>query len=91
MRAFQVSVGGQPIQLAGGVSEFSVEQGAAYDPTGFRLELAALRAPGRAAGLRALAGLEPVDGPLGNDREGLRSLAVNLDATRAAGVSDDGR
>ncbi len=91
VRAFQVSVGGQPIQLAGGVSEVSVEQGAAYDPTGFRSSslLYGLRDGLLVSG--TVSGLEPVDGPLGKDREGLRSLAVNLDATHAAGVSDDGR
>src|SRR5207342_2345334 len=36
IRALRVSIGGQQIQLPGGVSEVSVDQGAAYDPTGFQ-------------------------------------------------------
>nr|WP_246298698.1 LpqB family beta-propeller domain-containing protein [Nocardioides panaciterrulae] len=90
VRAFQVTVGGQQIQLPGGVSEVSVEEGAAYDPTGFRSSslLYGLRDGLLVSGTAS--GLDPVDGPLGQDREGIRSLAVNLDATRAAGVTDDG-
>jgi hypothetical protein len=90
IRAFRVSIGDQQLQLAGGDSEFDVREGSTYDPTGFE--------PGPLLyGLRdglLVSGspdaLEAVDGPLGTVDFGLRSIGVNLDATRVAGVAGDG-
>jgi hypothetical protein len=90
VRAVRVSIGGEPVQVRGGDSQVGVDQGAAFDPTGIQssLLLYGLRngvlvsgQPGR---------LNPVDGPLGKKPYGIRSLAVNLDATRVAGVSGGG-
>ena len=91
IRALRVSIGGQQIQLPGGVSEVSVDQGAAYDPTGFQASslLYGLR-DGRLVSGTAGA-LDAVDGPFGERPYGLRSIGVNLDATQVAGVSRDGR
>jgi hypothetical protein len=90
IRAFRVSIGGQPIQLPGGVSEVSVNQGAAYDPTGFQASslLYALRNGQLVSG--PAGALEAVDGPFGARQYGLRAIGVNLDATEVGGVSSDG-
>lgn len=91
IEALRVSIGGQPIQLPGGVSEFSVDEGSEYDPNGFQ-------SSGLLYGLRdglLVAGhadsLAPLDSPLGVDDYGLRSIAVNLTATTVAGVAADGQ
>jgi hypothetical protein len=91
IRALRVSIGGQQLQLPGGVSEIGVGTGTAYDPTG-------LQASSLLYGLRdgllvsgPAEALETVDGPFGSDDHGLASVAVNLTATRAAAVSGDGR
>ncbi|MFC4784129.1 LpqB family beta-propeller domain-containing protein [Nocardioides sp. MAHUQ-72] len=88
--ALRVSIGGQQIQLPGGVSEVAVDQGAAYDPGGFAAssQLYGLRHGLLVAG--EAGALSAVDGPLGGTQYGLRSVAVNLDATQAAGVSGEG-
>ena len=90
IRALRVSIGGQQIQLPGGVSEVSVDQGAAYDPTGFQASslLYGLRDGKLVSG--PAGSLESVDGPFGVKAYGLRSIGVNLDATQVAGVSRDG-
>ena len=91
IRALRVSIGGQQLQLPGGVSEVSVNQGAEYDPTG-------LQASSLLYGLRGgllVAGpshaLDVVDGPLGASRYGVTSFGVNLNATRVAAISGNGR
>ena len=91
IRALRISIGGQQLQLPGGVSEVSVDQGAAYDPTGSPSSslLYGLRDGLLISGTPDSLGA--VEGPFGADRYGLRSVAVNLAATEAAGVSDAGR
>lgn len=91
IRALRISIGGQQIQLPGGVSEVSVDQGAAYDPTGAQSSslLYGLKHGLLASG--PAGGLDPVAGPLGERPFGVRSIGVNLDATEVAAVSDDGR
>lgn len=88
--AFRVSIGGQQVTLPGGVSEFSVDDGLAYDPTG-------LQASSLLFGLRdgrLVSGppgeLAEVSGPMGNEVQGVRSVAVNLNATVVAGVASRG-
>jgi len=90
VRAVRVSIGGEPVQVRGGDSQVSVDQGAAFDPTGFQSSplLYGLRNGLLVSGPASR--LTPVDGPLGKEPYGLLSLAVNLDATRAAGVSGGG-
>jgi hypothetical protein len=89
--ALRVSIGGEPLVLSDGVSLFPVnDQGAEYDPT-------VLGASSLLYGLRdgmLVSGppdtLAPVSGPLGKSDYDVRSVAVNLPATRAASVSSDG-
>ena len=73
--------------LPGGESVFSVDQGAEFDPTGFQASslLYGLRAGLLVSGPPDT--LVPVDGPLAATDFGLSDVAVNLDATAAAGVS----
>lgn len=91
IRAVRVSIGGQQLQLPGGVSDVSVNQGAEYDPSG-------LQASSLLYGLRAgllVSGpsnaLDVVDGPLGTREYGVTSFGVNLNATRVAAISGGGR
>ncbi len=91
IRALRVSVGGRRITLSGGESLFDVEgQGAQYDPTvlGSSTLLYGLRGGRLVSGLPD--SLAPVDGPLGAERLGVRSMAVNLTADRVVGVSAGG-
>ena len=88
--AFRVSIGGQQVTLPGGVSEFSVDEGLAYDPTGLQASslLFALSDGRLVSG--APGGLAAVSGPMGSEDLGVRSMAVNLNATTVAGVSGAG-
>jgi hypothetical protein len=90
IRALRVSIGGQPIQLPGGVSEVSVNEGAQYDPTGFGASslLYGLRDGLLVSGQSDA--LEPVDGPLGTTAYGVSTVGVNLTATQVAAISGDG-
>ena len=90
IRALRVSIGGQQIQLPGGESEVSVDQGAGYDPTGFQASslLYGLRDGQLVSG--PVGALEAVDGPLGERPYGVRSIGVSLDATEVAGVTSSG-
>jgi len=91
IRAFRVTLGGEPVSLPGGVSVFDVDHGGAYDPAGFQASslLFGLR------GGRLVAGrpdtLAPVDGPLGATDYGASADGVNLRGTRVAAVTDNGR
>jgi hypothetical protein len=91
IRAFRLTIGNEPVQLPGGVSQFSVETGAQYDPNG-------VQSSGLLYGLRNGAlvsgppsALDPVDGPLGHPEIALRSVAVSLDGSMAGAVEDTGR
>lgn len=88
--SFRVSIGGQPVTLPGGVSEFSVDEGLAYDPTG-------LQSSSLLFGLRRgllVSGppdaLAEVSGPMGSSDLGVRAMAVNLNATTVAGITGSG-
>jgi hypothetical protein len=89
IEAIRVSIGGQQLTSASGQSQFSVEEGAEFDPTG----LTASSLYGLQDG-RLVAGqpgsLAPVDGPMGSSELGVRSIAVSLDGSTVAGVSEDG-
>lgn len=89
--AIRVSIGGVPVPLPGGVSAYSVEGGAPYDPTGYQssdllygLDRAGLLVSGSPGDL------ERVSGPLGQDAFGVRSVAVDLAGATAAAVGGDG-
>ncbi len=91
IRALRLSIGGQQLQLPGGVTEVSVREGAAFDPSGRR---ASSLLHGLREGLLVTgpAGdLASVDGPLGREDLGLEAVSVNLTGTRAAAVSGEGR
>lgn len=90
IQAFRISIGGQSLQLPGGASEVSVDQGLEYDPTGFQASslLYGLRDGLLVSGLPDA--LEPVAGPLGTTEYGVSTIAVNLNATRVAAVSGRG-
>lgn len=91
IRALRISIGGEPVTLPGGVSEFSVDQGAEFDPTGFQASslLYGLRDGMLVSGNAT--SLEAVDGPLGEKDYGVENVALNLIATRVAAVSGGGR
>jgi hypothetical protein len=90
IRALRLTIGGQQIQLPGGISEVSVDQGAAFDPTGFQASsvLYGLRDGLLVSG--PAGALDAVEGPWGESAYGVRSVGVNLDATTVAGVSGGG-
>ncbi|MEP9364238.1 LpqB family beta-propeller domain-containing protein [Nocardioides sp. CN2-186] len=87
----KVSIDGEPLPLPGGMSSYRIDGGAEYDPAGFR---ASPLLYGLRDGVLASAttgALTAVSGPMGTDALGLRSVGVDVDATTAAGVTDDGR
>ena len=87
----RVSIDGEPVPLPGGMSSYRIDGGAEYDPAGFR---ASPLLYGLRDGLLASAttgSLTAVSGPMGADDLGLRSVGVDVDATTAAGVTDNGR
>ncbi len=89
VRALRLSIGGEPVSAPNGPSEISVDAYADADPTllaashqlfGLRDERVVVASP---------EAVEQVGGPLGTGEYALRDLAVNLTATRVAGVSRD--
>lgn len=90
VRSLRLTVGGEPVTVAGGPSETGVDSAAGYDPT-------VVTSSSQLFGLRAGAVVvaspgveEQVSGPLGTGDYQLRDLAVDLGATRVAGVAADG-
>jgi hypothetical protein len=90
IRALRVSIGGQQLQLPGGVSAVGVEEGEEFDPAGVGASslLYGLRRGRLVAGHPE--SLRYVNGPLGSTDYGLTSVAVDLTAGVAAGVSGGG-
>lgn len=86
----QVSIGGQPVTLAGGVSTFSLDQGLAYDPTGLQSSSLLYALSGGRLRTGPPDALSQVDGPMGRTDLGVKSIGVSFDATRVAGVTSDG-
>ena len=90
VKAVQVSIGGQAVTLAGGVSTFSLDQGLTYDPTGLQSSsLLYALVDGRLRSGPPDA-LTQVDGPMGRSNLAVRSIGVSFDATKVAGVGSDG-
>jgi len=90
IEAIRVSIGGQQITSATGQSLFSVDEASVYDPTG--LDSSSLFY-GLRDGLMVSGqpdALAPVTGPMGTTEIGVRSLAVDLDATTVAAISSEG-
>ena len=88
--AFRVSIGGQQLTLPGGESEFRVDQGLAYDPTGLQASSLLFGLTGGLLVSGPPGGLAEVTGPMGSAVQDVRSIAVNLNATIVAGVTGNG-
>ncbi|MCD4525353.1 LpqB family beta-propeller domain-containing protein [Nocardioides sp. cx-173] len=89
--AIRLQIGDERIRLPDGVAEYRVDAAPEYDPTGYQ---ASRLLYGLVDGLLVsgeLDTLAPAEGPFGDTGYGLRSVAVNLPATLAAGVTDNGR
>lgn len=88
--SLQVTIGDQVVQVPSGGTEYDVADAVSYDPTGdsSSTDIYALRDD--VLSVREGNELVPVDGPFGGGTFNVRSAAVNLDATVAALVSDDG-
>ncbi|GAB2444649.1 MtrAB system accessory lipoprotein LpqB [Nocardioides hungaricus] len=93
IESIQLSIGGQPVTLPGGVASYPVDSGAEYDPSGFQAT-PLLFGLSRGPRSRVVSGtapmLTPVDGPMGRRGYGLRSVGVDLEGTSVAGVTADG-
>ena len=92
IRALRVSIGGEDLPLAGADGEYGVTEGQQFDPASPSVNplLYGLR-DGHLVYGDAPDSLEPAPGPLGEEQSsGLRSVSVNLDESRAVGVSVDG-
>jgi hypothetical protein len=87
---FHITIGGRPVQLPDGETEFSVDFGDKYAPyvEGAGSLLYGVQG-GRMVGGTPQA-LEPVPGPFGQENLDLRAVAPDLTATQAAGVSASG-
>lgn len=90
---FRVSIDGRALQLPGGVTEFSVDEGSRFDPAGYQAtaRLYALRDGVLVSG--APDALSPVEGPFGLGAEtvpGVRSFAVDVSSTTVAAVTRSG-
>lgn len=91
IQALRVSIGGEPIFAADDTTEFRVDAGATYSPTGYQastllygLDRTGLLVSGSPDNLGR------VSGPLGRERLGLRSVAVDLRGAVAVGIGADG-
>lgn len=89
--SMRITLDGEPLALSSGDTEFDVGLGSAYDPTGTlaREELYGLLDGGavRVVGDE----IDPLAGPFGTRRLGLRDLSVDLAGRDIAGVTADGR
>jgi hypothetical protein len=90
IEALRVTIDGQQVTMPGGRTLIDVDDGAAYDPTGLQASslLFGLRDGVLVSGVPDA--LSAVDGPMGTSQLGVRSVAVSLDASRAAAVSTAG-
>jgi hypothetical protein len=85
-----ISIDGQPVELAGGVTEFSVQEGDEFAPY---VASASTVLYGLADGLLVAGSaqnLDPVSGPFGTTQYGLRTISPDLLADQAAGVTAGG-
>ncbi|CAN5326340.1 MtrAB system accessory lipoprotein LpqB [soil metagenome] len=88
--SFSVTIGEDVVQVPGGGTQYSVDAAEKYDPTvdGASTDIYGVRAG--ALVMRDGNQLRAIPGALGDPDLGLRSGAVNLDATLAAGITGDG-
>lgn len=90
IRAMRVTIGDEPISPPGGGIEVDLNEGAQYDPN---VPAASSQLFGLRDGRLVLASpgvQEELSGPLGTTDYGLRDIAVDLEASRVAGVTEDG-
>jgi len=87
----RVTLGDRVVQLAGGRTRFTVDDGPEYDPAGYQTspQLFGLAENGLLVSGQPPT-LTPVPGPFGRSAAGLRDVAVDLDGQVVAGVSADG-
>jgi hypothetical protein len=90
IRAVQLTIGERELGLPGGASQVDLDVGSAYDPIG-------AQSTGDVFGLvdgrvvrGSVSSLLATSGPMGAERLGVRSIGVNLEGTRVAGVAADG-
>ncbi|MGA8847410.1 MAG: LpqB family beta-propeller domain-containing protein [Nocardioides sp.] len=84
--SFTVAIGDSMVQVPSGATEYSVDGFGGYDPTGQGASTDIYGVRAGALVVRDGNQLRNMPGPFGAPRAGLRSAAVNLDATLAAGV-----
>lgn len=90
IESIQLSIGGQPVPLPGGVAAYPVDSGLEYDPAGFQAT-PLLYGLSRGRVVAGTAGsVSTVAGPMGQRKYGLSSVGVNLEGITGAGVADDG-
>jgi Lipoprotein LpqB beta-propeller domain/Sporulation and spore germination len=87
VEGLRISINGDSVTLPGGVSSYRIDGGAEYDPAGFQASplLYGLRDGVLVSGTANA--LRPVDGPLGTRDRGIRTIGVDLSASRVAGVT----
>jgi hypothetical protein len=90
LTAFRITLGGEPITMPdGGSNQFSVDLGSEYDPTDVRASIQLFAVDGGSLEIGDATGTRPVDGPLGTFGQ-IESVGVDLEARRAAAVTDGG-
>ena len=91
IESIQLSIGGQPVPLPGGVASFPVDSGLQFDPAGFQATPLLF---GLSRGGLVVSGtapqVTPINGPFGESDYDLGSIGVNLAGTAVAGATADG-
>jgi len=89
--AFRVVIDGEPLTSEDGTTEFSVEDGARYDPLGVTSSTLLYGLVDGVVAAGSLSGtLEPVDGVVGQEPLGWSTIGTDPTGQRVAGVSADG-
>ncbi len=89
--AFRLSIGGVPVALPTGSTQFSVELGSEFDPTDVRSSSSLYAETDGILRSGTVEQLDPLAGPFGDTRFGIEDFAVSLAGTRVAVVTDDGQ
>ncbi|WP_300682125.1 LpqB family beta-propeller domain-containing protein [Nocardioides sp.] len=88
----QLSIGGQPVSLSNGRTEFDVSSaGPQFDPAGYQSSPLLFGVKDRKVVAGTLPQLSSTRGPLGQSRHDLRSIGVDLSGTRIAAVTGSGQ
>ncbi len=90
LTAFRISIGDEPVTMSGGSSsQFSVDLGSEYDPTDVQASNQLFAVDNGSLETGDANGTAPVAGPLGSYGQ-IESVGVDLEAHRAAAVTDAG-